>query len=61
MFLRQCLSQLVQQGHFFPVVKFRFLTIDSAATSAMKVDYGAVKFDHSGQNGIFAAVEWSNQ
>jgi hypothetical protein len=34
---------------------------DSATTSTMKVDYGAVKFDHSGQNGIFAPVEWSNQ
>ena len=34
---------------------------DSAATSTMKVDYGAVKFDHSGQSGIFAPVEWTNQ
>ena len=34
---------------------------DSAKTSKMQVDYGAVKFDHSGQNGIFAPVEWSNQ
>ena len=34
---------------------------DSAKTSTMQVDYGAVKFDHSGQNGIFAPVEWSNQ
>ena len=34
---------------------------DSATTSTMRVDYGAVKFDHSGQNGIFAPVEWSNQ
>ncbi len=34
---------------------------DSATTSTMKVDYGAVKFDHSGMSGIFAPVEWSNQ
>lgn len=34
---------------------------DSATTSTMKVDYGAVKFDHSGLNAIFAPVEWSNQ
>ena len=33
---------------------------DNATTSTMKVDYGAVKFDHSGQSGIFAPVEWSN-
>ena len=34
---------------------------DSATTSTMKVDYGAVTFDHSGQSGIFASVEWTNQ
>ena len=33
---------------------------DNSTTSTMKVDYGAVKFDHSGQSGIFAPVEWSN-
>ena len=34
---------------------------DSATTSVMKVDHGDIKFDHSGQNGIFAPVEWTNQ
>ena len=34
---------------------------DIATTSTMKVDYGAVKFDHTGMSGIFAAVEWTNQ
>ena len=34
---------------------------DSATTSTMKVDYGAVKFDHTGMSGIFAPVEWTNQ
>jgi hypothetical protein len=34
---------------------------DNATTSTMKVDYGAVKFDHNGQSAIFAPVEWSNQ
>ena len=34
---------------------------DTATTSTMKVDYGAVKFDHSGMSGIFAPVEWTNQ
>ena len=33
----------------------------TATTSTMKVDYGAVKFDHSGMNGIFAPVDWTNQ
>ncbi|MCH7606750.1 MAG: DUF1326 domain-containing protein [Chloroflexi bacterium] len=34
---------------------------NTATTSTMKVDYGAVKFDHSGMSGIFAPVEWTNQ
>ena len=34
---------------------------DCAKTSVMKVDTGAIKFDHSGQNAIFAPVEWTNQ
>ena len=34
---------------------------DNATTSTMKVDYGAVKFDHTGMSGIFAPVEWTNQ
>jgi len=34
---------------------------DNATTSVMKVDYGAVKFDHTGMSGIFAPVEWTNQ
>lgn len=34
---------------------------DRATTSTMKVEYGAVKFDHGGLNGILAPVEWSNQ
>ena len=34
---------------------------DSATASTMKVDYGAVKFDHTGMSGIFAPVEWTNQ
>ena len=34
---------------------------DTATTSTMKVDYGAVKFDHSGMSGIFAPVDWTNQ
>ncbi len=34
---------------------------DSATTSVMKVDHGDIKFDHTGQNGIFAPAEWSNQ
>lgn len=34
---------------------------DNATTLTMNVDYGAVKFDHSGKSGIFAAVDWSNQ
>tara|TARA_B100000809_G_scaffold221451_1_gene229748 strand:- start:305 stop:811 length:507 start_codon:yes stop_codon:yes gene_type:complete len=34
---------------------------DNAKTSVMKVDTGAIKFDHSGQSAIFAPVEWTNQ
>ena len=34
---------------------------DTATTSVMKVDHGDIKFDHSGQSGIFAPVEWTNQ
>lgn len=34
---------------------------DNATTFTMKVDYGEVKFDHSGMSGIFAPVEWTNQ
>ncbi len=34
---------------------------DSATTSVMKIDHGDMKFDHTGQNGIFAPVEWTNQ
>ena len=33
---------------------------DSATTSILKVDYEGITFDHSGQSGIFASVEWSN-
>ncbi|PKB66582.1 MAG: hypothetical protein BZY81_06710 [SAR202 cluster bacterium Io17-Chloro-G4] len=33
----------------------------SGTTSTMNVDYGAVKFDHTGMSGIFAPVEWTNQ
>lgn len=32
-----------------------------ATTSVMKVDHGDIKFDHAGQSGIFAPVEWTNQ
>ena len=34
---------------------------DSAMTSVMKVDHGDIKFDHTGQNAIFAPVDWTNQ
>ena len=34
---------------------------DNARTSVMKVDTGAIKFDHTGQSAIFAPVEWTNQ
>ena len=34
---------------------------DNAKTSVMKVDTGAIKFDHTGQSAIFAPVEWTNQ
>ena len=34
---------------------------DSATTSTMRIDYGDIKFDHPGQNGIFAQIEWTNQ
>ena len=34
---------------------------DSAKTSVMKVDHGDIKFDHTGQNAIFAPVDWTNQ
>ena len=34
---------------------------DNAKTSVMKVDTGAIKFDHTGQSAIFASVEWTNQ
>lgn len=34
---------------------------DNAKTAVMKVDHGAVKFDHTGQSAIFAPVDWSNQ
>ena len=34
---------------------------DNACTSVMKVDTGNFKFDHTGQNAIFAPVDWSNQ
>ena len=34
---------------------------DNAQTAVMKVDTGAIKFDHSGQSAIFAPVEWTNQ
>ena len=33
----------------------------SATTSVMKVDHGTVKFNHTGQSGIFAPVDWTNQ
>ena len=33
---------------------------DSGTTSILKVDYEGITFDHSGQSGIFASVEWSN-
>jgi len=34
---------------------------DNARTAVMKVDTGAIKFDHTGQSAIFAPVEWTNQ
>ncbi|MDA0264310.1 MAG: DUF1326 domain-containing protein [Chloroflexi bacterium] len=34
---------------------------DSASTSTMKVDFGGMKFDHTGQSAFFAPVEWTNQ
>ena len=34
---------------------------DNATTSVMKVDHGAVKFDHTGMSGIFAPIVWTNQ
>ncbi len=34
---------------------------DSATTSTMRIDYGDIKFEHPGQNGIFAQIEWTNQ
>jgi hypothetical protein len=34
---------------------------DNAKTSVMKVDTGAIKFDHTGQSAIFVPVEWTNQ
>ena len=34
---------------------------DSAKTSVMKVDFGGIKFDHTGQSAFFAPVEWTNQ
>ena len=34
---------------------------DTAATSVMKIDYKDIKFDHTGQSGIFAPVDWTNQ
>jgi len=34
---------------------------DNAQTAVMKVDTGAIKFDHTGQSAIFAPVEWTNQ
>ena len=33
---------------------------DTGTTSILKVDYEGITFDHSGQSGIFASVEWSN-
>ena len=33
---------------------------DSASTSVMKVDFGGIKFDHTGQSAFFAPVEWTN-
>ena len=34
---------------------------DSAITSVMKVDYGDIKFDYTGQSAFFAPIEWTNQ
>ena len=34
---------------------------DNARTAVMKVDTGAIKFDHTGQSAIFAPIEWTNQ
>jgi len=34
---------------------------DTAATSVMKIDYKDIKFDHTGQSGIFAPIDWTNQ
>ena len=30
------------------------------ATSVMKIDYKDHKFEHTGQSGIFAPVDWTN-
>ena len=34
---------------------------DTATTSVMKVDYGDIKFDYTGQSAFFALIEWTNQ
>ena len=45
----------------FPKGGLIFNDGDSAMTSVMKVDYKDIKFDHTGQSGIFAPVDWTNQ
>ena len=45
----------------FPNGGLLFNDGDSAKTSSMRVDHGNIKFDHTGQSGIFAPVEWTNQ
>lgn len=45
----------------FPKGGFIWSDGDTSTTSTMKIDYGAFKFDHTGQSGIFAPVEWTNQ
>ena len=34
---------------------------DSATTETMRIAHGAVSFEHTGQNGIYAVAEWTNQ
>jgi hypothetical protein len=45
----------------FPNGGLLFNDGDTAMTSVMKVDYKDIKFDHTGQSGIFAPVDWTNQ